>query len=136
MMEKPIIWTVAVSRLYYFEISALNLVNKRNHPLNLGFEQAVEAVHQRLQGGHCDAIISAGSNGAYLKSHVSVPVIIVKISGFDVMQALAKAREISDKVRIINYKKTLSSLDEFQQRFGLQIEQHELCHRRRCKISA
>lgn len=37
-------------------------------PLNLGFEQAVEAVRQRLQDGHCDAIISAGSNGAYLKA--------------------------------------------------------------------
>lgn len=125
MMDKPIIWTVSVSRLFtlFRDISPEFSEQAEITPLNLGFEQAVEAVRQRLQEGHCDAIISAGSNGAYLKSHVSVPVIIVKTSGFDVMQALAKAREISDKIGIINYKKPFSSLDEFQQRFGLQIEQ-------------
>ncbi len=125
MMDKPIIWTVSVSRLFtlFRDISPEFSEQAEITPLNLGFEQAVEAVRQRLQEGHCDAIISAGSNGAYLKSHVSVPIINVKISGFDVMQALTKAREISDKIGIINYKKPLSSLDEFQQRFGLQIEQ-------------
>ena len=124
-MDKPIIWTVSVSRLFtlFRDISPEFSEQADITPLNLGFEQAAEAVRERLKEGHCDAIISAGSNGAYLKSHVSVPVIIVKISGFDVMQSLAKAREISNKVGIINYKNIIPSLDEFQSRFGLHIEQ-------------
>lgn len=124
-MEKPIIWTISVSRLFtlFRDISPEFSEQAEITPLNIGFEQAAEIVRQRLKTGHCDAIISAGSNGAYLKSHVSVPVIMVKISGFDVMQALAKARELSDKVGIINYKNIIPSLDEFQQRFGLHIEQ-------------
>lgn len=124
-MEKPIIWTVSVSRLYtlFRDISPEFSEQAEITPLNLGFEQAVDALRERLKQGHCDAIISAGSNGAYLKSHVSVPVIIVNINGFDVMQALAKAREISDKIGIINYKTTIPSLTDFQQRFALQIEQ-------------
>ncbi|EPL9570125.1 propionate catabolism operon regulatory protein PrpR [Providencia rettgeri] len=124
-MEKPIIWTVSVSRLFtlFRDISPEFSEQAEITPLNLGFEQAAEVVRERLKEGHCDAIISAGSNGAYLKSHVSVPVIIVNINGFDVMQALAKAREISNKVGIINYKNTIPSLTDFQQRFALQIEQ-------------
>lgn len=124
-MEKPIIWTVSVSRLYtlFRDISPEFSEQADITPLNLGFEQAAEEVRKRLKQGHCDAIISAGSNGAYLKSHVSVPVIIVNINGFDVMQALAKGREISDKIGIINYKNTIPSLTDFQQRFALQIEQ-------------
>lgn len=124
-MEKPIIWTVSVSRLYtlFRDISPEFSAQSEITPLNIGFEQASEEVRRRLKDGHCDAIISAGSNGAYLKSHVSVPVIIVKVSGFDVMQALAKAREISNKVAIINYQKIIPSLAEFQNNFGLRIEQ-------------
>ncbi|ELX8378427.1 propionate catabolism operon regulatory protein PrpR [Providencia vermicola] len=124
-MQKPIIWTVSVSRLFtlFRDISPEFSAQADITPLNMGFEQAAEEVRERLKTGHCDAIISAGSNGAYLKSHVSVPVIIVKVSGFDVMQALAKAREISHKVGIINYQKIIPSLDEFQRNFGLRIEQ-------------
>ncbi|EKT64774.1 propionate catabolism operon regulatory protein PrpR [Providencia burhodogranariea] len=124
-MQKPIIWTVSVSRLFtlFRDISPEFSAQADITPLNIGFEQAAEEVRERLKIGHCDAIISAGSNGAYLKSHVSVPIIIVKVSGYDVMQALAKAREISDKVAIISYQEIIPSLDEFQRNFGLQIEQ-------------
>ncbi|MEX6425258.1 propionate catabolism operon regulatory protein PrpR [Providencia manganoxydans] len=124
-MQKPIIWTVSVSRLFtlFRDISPEFSAQADITPLNIGFEQAAAEVRERLKTGHCDAIISAGSNGAYLKSHVSVPVIIVKVSGFDVMQALAQAREISHKVGIINYQKIIPSLDEFQKNFGLRIEQ-------------
>lgn len=124
-MQKPIIWTVSVSRLFtlFRDISPEFSAQADITPLNIGFEHAAEEVRERLKTGHCDAIISAGSNGAYLKSHVSVPVIIVKISGYDVMQALAKAREISHNVGIISYQKIIPSLDEFQRNFGLHIEQ-------------
>ena len=88
-MDKPIIWTVSVSRLYtlFRDISPEFSAQADITPLNIGFEQAAEEVRRRLKEGHCDAIISAGSNGAYLKSHISVPVIIVNINGFDVMLA-------------------------------------------------
>lgn len=124
-MEKPIIWTVSVSRLYtlFCDISPEFSAQADITALNIGFDQAVEEVRRRLKEGHCDAIISAGSNGAYLKSHVSVPVIIVNINGFDVMQALAKAREISDKIGIISYQKIMPALEQFQENFCLQIEQ-------------
>ncbi len=48
-------------------------------------------IRKKLANERCDAIIAAGSNGAYLKSRLSVPVILIKPSGYDVLQALAKA---------------------------------------------
>ncbi|NYY74586.1 hypothetical protein DMH88_12510 [Escherichia coli] len=47
-------------------------------------------IRKKLANERCDAIIAAGSNGAYLKSRLSVPVILIKPSGYDVLQALAK----------------------------------------------
>ncbi len=123
--NKPIIWAVSVSRLFtlFRDISPEFSGQAEIIPLKQGFQDAVEDIRQRLKTEKCDAIISAGSNGAYLKSHLSIPVITAKASGFDVLQALAQARQISDKIGIINYQKDFAALKEFQQSFGLQIVQ-------------
>ncbi|SFU52169.1 sigma-54-dependent Fis family transcriptional regulator [Xenorhabdus koppenhoeferi] len=91
--------------------------------IQLGFEYAIQHIRKRLETEHCDAVICAGSNGAYLKSRLSVPVIIARASGFDVMQALARARQISSRIGVINYQNTFPVLEEFQQSFNLRIEQ-------------
>ena len=76
-----------------------------------------------MQTERCDAIIAAGSNAAYLKSRLPVPVIIAKASGFDVMQALARARKISSAIGIVTYQQTMPELTEFKSTFGFDIVQ-------------
>ena len=71
----------------------------------------------------CDAVIAAGSNGAYLKGRLSVPVIIAKASGYDVMQALARARRISPHIGVVTYQDPMPELAEFAATFGFQIAQ-------------
>ena len=96
--DKPVIWTVSVTRL-------LNCSRHQSgvrppgdhHPIQLGFEKAVAYIRKKLATERCDAIIAAGSNGAYLKSRLSIPVILIKPSGFDVLQALAKAGKNSPR---------------------------------------
>src|ERR1017187_3148089 len=94
--DKPVIWTVSISRL--FDLFRDIMLEFDDHatiePINLGFEEAVTHIRERLSTERCDAVIAGGSNAAYLKSRLSVPVIIAKASGLDVMQALAKARKI------------------------------------------
>jgi len=68
-------------------------------------------------------VIAAGSNGAYLKTRLSVPVVIAKASGFDVLQALSRARRISPDIGIITYQSTMPALTEFQNAFGFNIQQ-------------
>ena len=123
--DKPIIWTVSISRLFdLFRDLTLEFDDRAIiEPLHLGFEDAVRHIRDRLATERCDAVISAGSNGAYLKSRLSVPVVIAKASGFDVMQALARARKITPEIGLITYQETMPELAEFQATFGLQIVQ-------------
>ncbi|MDP5007625.1 MAG: PrpR N-terminal domain-containing protein, partial [Glaciimonas sp.] len=123
--DKPVIWTVSVSRLsaLFRDITLEFDQQAAITPIHLGFEDAVEHIRERLNNERCDAVIAAGSNGAYLKSRLSVPVIIAKASGFDILQALAQARKISPEIGIITYQETLIELAEFQAMFSLHITQ-------------
>ncbi len=123
--NKPVFWTVSKSRLFdLFRDITLEFDDSATiEPINLGFEDAVTHIRERLLTERCDAVISAGSNGSYLKSRLAVPVVIARASGFDVMQALARARQISPAIGLINYQSQLTELTEFQRTFGIEIMQ-------------
>jgi transcriptional regulator, propionate catabolism operon regulatory protein len=116
---------VSVSRLFdLFRDITLEFDHQANIvPIQLGFEDAVQHIRERLATERCDAVIAAGSNGAYLKSRLSVPVIIAKASGFDVMQALARARKTTPHVGVITYQASMPALAEFEAAYDLKIEQ-------------
>lgn len=123
--DKPVIWTVSVSRLYdLFRDITLEYDNLATiEPINLGFDEAARHIRERMATERCDAVIAAGSNAAYLKGRLSVPVVIAKFSGFDVMQALARARRVSDKIGVITYQERLPELAEFAGTFGFDVAQ-------------
>ena len=50
-----------------------------------------------------DVVVSAGSNAAYLKATLKVPVVAQPVSDTDVIEAMAKARKISSRVHIFTY---------------------------------
>jgi propionate catabolism operon transcriptional regulator len=124
-VDKPVLWTVSISRLFHLFRDITPEFDERAiiEPINLGFEEAVEHIRARLENERCDAVIAAGSNAAYLKSRLPVPVVVARASGFDVMQALARARRISPQMGIITYQDPFSQLTEFQSAFGLRIAQ-------------
>jgi propionate catabolism operon transcriptional regulator len=124
-MDKPVIWTVSVSRLSdlfrditleYDHLAAIE-------PVHLGFDEAARHIRERMDTERCDVVIAAGSNAAYLKGRVSAPVVIAKASGFDVMQALARARQVSERIGVITYQAPLPELAEFSATFGFPIAQ-------------
>jgi propionate catabolism operon transcriptional regulator len=123
--DKPVIWTVSISRLsdLFRDITLEYDERAVIEPINLGFEEAVRHIRERLSAERCDAVIAAGSNAAYLKSRLSIPVMIAKASGFDVLQALARARRISPSIGVVSYQETMPELAEFQATFGLDIAQ-------------
>ncbi|HWW69595.1 MAG TPA: propionate catabolism operon regulatory protein PrpR [Duganella sp.] len=123
--DKPVIWTVSVSRLYdLFRDITLEYDNLATiEPINLGFDEAARHIRERMATERCDAVIAAGSNAAYLKGRLSVPVVIAKFSGFDVMQALARARRVSDRIGVITYQERLPELAEFAGTFGFDVAQ-------------
>lgn len=123
--HKPIIWTVSITRLFellqdisleFDQLAAITAIRS-------GFDDAVQHIRQKLLSEHCDAIIAAGSNGAWLKNRLPVPVILIKPADFDVLQALSQARKLTRDIGIITYKDVFPTLNEFQNVFGLSIEQ-------------
>ena len=124
-VDKPVIWTVSVSRLadlfrdITLEYDHLATIES----IELGFDEAARHIRERMASERCDVVISAGSNGAYLKGRVSAPVIVAKASGFDVMGALARARKVSSRIGVISYQQPLPELAEFTATFGLTVAQ-------------
>ena len=123
--DKPVIWTVSVSRLSeLFRDITLEYDHLASiEPVQLGFDDAARHIRERLATQHCDVVIAAGSNAAWLKSRISVPVVAAKASGFDVLQALSRARRISHRIALISYQAPLPELAEFATTFGVELVQ-------------
>jgi propionate catabolism operon transcriptional regulator len=123
--DKPVIWTVSVSRLSdLFRDITLEYDHLATiEPIHLGFDDAARHIRERMATERCDVVIAAGSNAAYLKSRVSAPVVIAKASGFDVMQALVRARRVSPRIGVISYQEPLPELGEFSSTFGIAFEE-------------
>ncbi len=121
----PAIWTVSVTRLSRLMREVTTEFDGRAHidTIDLGFEEAVTHIRERLRDEDCDVVLSAGSNGEYLRNRIDKPIVLVRPDGFDLMQALTRARRHSSKVGIISYGDALPAFSAFKQEFGLAIEQ-------------
>jgi len=126
-LRRPVIWTVSVSRMSRLMADLMPEFDDRARieSIQLGFENAVSYIRRRLQTEHCDVLVAGGSNGAYLKNRVPLPVVLVRPTGLDLFAALSRARRVSERVGIITHETDLPEFAEFQQRFGLHIEQRQ-----------
>jgi propionate catabolism operon transcriptional regulator len=87
------------------------------------FERANLAAQQRERDGLVDVFISAGANASILKSKLSTPVAAIKVSGYDILVALLKARQICERVGLVTYRDTVRELASVKALLNLQIEQ-------------
>ncbi|KAG0935590.1 hypothetical protein G6F31_015898 [Rhizopus arrhizus] len=73
---RPVIWTVSVSRLTGLLGDVIPEFDRRARieQINLGFEEAVEVIGQRLRREHCDVVIAGGSNAAWLRGRLDLPL--------------------------------------------------------------
>jgi propionate catabolism operon transcriptional regulator len=123
--RKPIIWAVALSKLRqlfediapgYRAAAEVRLIGK-------GFEEALAEIRERLRHEAVDVIVAAGSNGAFLRQHLGIPVVLVKVSGFDMLQALTRARQLSPRIALVTHQSVPAELQAFQKQFGLPFAQ-------------
>ncbi|MFT4046214.1 MAG: propionate catabolism operon regulatory protein PrpR [Solimonas sp.] len=122
---QPTIWTVSVTRLSSLMREVTPAFDGRAHieTIDLGFEEAVTHIRERLQREDCDVVLSAGSNGEYLRNRIDKPIVLVRPDGFDLMQALTRARKHAKRIGIITYGDALPAFAAFKQQFDLKIEQ-------------
>ncbi|XUP37910.1 propionate catabolism operon regulatory protein PrpR (plasmid) [Xanthomonas axonopodis pv. vasculorum] len=120
----PVIWTVSVSRLTGLLADVIPEFDQRARieQINLGFAEAVEVIGQRLRRERCDALVAGGSNAAYLRSRLALPLAPIQATGFDLMEALARARRIAPRIGVVTHATDVPSFYAFQHSFDLEIE--------------
>jgi transcriptional regulator, propionate catabolism operon regulatory protein len=88
--------------------------------VSLGFE---DAVRELMSAGEerPDIVVAGGSNGAYLKSRTSVPVMLINPTGFDLMHALARARREAPSVALVTHGETPDEVRRFAAAYGIDV---------------
>ena len=121
--SRPVILAVGFSRLKeVFRVIVPSYAAQADvHIVDRGFDDALAEIRRYQQTRGVDAVVAAGSNGAFLRRHLSLPVILVTLTGFDVLSALATARRSSRRIALITHGTTYPELIEFNQHFGLEL---------------
>lgn len=91
------------------------------------FDGALEKARQLERDKTADVIVTAGGNAGALRNSTALPVTAIKITGFDVLQALLRARAISDRVGIVTYLNPIPELDDVKGMLKLDISQRTYC---------
>jgi propionate catabolism operon transcriptional regulator len=86
------------------------------------FEDAVTAISELQKHERCDVLLSAGANAEYLRQHLSIPVVTVRIGGFDVMAALHRARLMSSAIAVMFYREIPAELPDFLHAFHFNVD--------------
>ena len=122
---RPVIWTVSIARLsrLLHDVTPEFDRRARIENIHLGFEQAVTTLRGRMRRERCDVVIAAGSNGAYLRSRLDRPVVLVKPDGFDLLKALADARRAASRIGLLTHQTEVPGFTDFQRSFGLDVQQ-------------
>ncbi|MGQ7933905.1 propionate catabolism operon regulatory protein PrpR [Paraburkholderia sp. D1E] len=120
--QRPRIWAASISRLrdLFFDIAGEYVERADLRIVAHGFEDAVHELDV-VGAGRPDVVIAGGSNGAYLKTRVSVPVVLINPTGFDVMHALARARRDGAKVALVTHGDTPDEVRRFTAAYGIDV---------------
>lgn len=121
---RPIIWAVSghgltdLFRLAGPELQARAQVEVAHH----AFDEAVHHLRDQIALQRCDVVVASGANGAYLRSHLSVPVVLVKVGGYDLMTALSNARALSKRIAVVLHRAVSPELRHFAELFDISLE--------------
>ncbi len=113
--RRPIVWAFSTSRLrHVFESVAPLLTSTAEvRVFDKGYEEALRTVRSRIEAGEeVDALVAAGANGAYLRDHAGIPVVVVIPSTLDALQAVVQARKLSSRIGVVNFGRAVAGLEQ------------------------
>ncbi len=113
--RRPIVWAFSTSRLRrVFESVAPLLASTADvRVFDKGYEEALDTVRSLVAAGEqVDALVAADANGAYLRDHAGLPVVVVIPSTLDVLQAVVQARKLSSRIGVVNFGRAVAGLEQ------------------------
>ncbi|WP_176047705.1 propionate catabolism operon regulatory protein PrpR [Burkholderia sp. BCC1644] len=120
---RPRIWAMGISRLrdLFREIAGEFDERADVRIVTRAYEDALSAIAE-AGTTRPDVIVAAGSNGGFLKTRAQVPVVVVSPTGFDVMQALARARRDASRIALVSAGETPPEVRRFVAAYGLDVQ--------------
>ncbi|BDG01507.1 propionate catabolism operon regulatory protein PrpR [Anaeromyxobacter oryzae] len=112
---RPVVWAFSTSRLRkVFESVAPRMADVAEvRVFDKGFEEALKTLRElRGAGEVVDVLVAAGSNGAYLRDHADLPVVVVGASTVDALAALVQARRASPRIGVVNFVRVVPGLEQ------------------------
>ena len=91
--------------------------------IDQAYEAALAVAREREASGTVDAFVSAGANASYLRSTLKSPVATINVGGYDILLALLRARERSNRVGIVMHRRTIPELDAIKGLLRTEVEQ-------------
>ncbi len=86
-------------------------------------DDAVARGRQLQQQGDIDVIVSAGSNAVILRSQLDLPVVSIEVTGFDLLQALQRAKLVANRVGMVVYRNTMPELEPVKDLLNVELLQ-------------
>lgn len=86
------------------------------------FDGVLDEVQQLVAAGRCDVVLSAGSNAEFLRKRLPVPVISVRVGGFDVMAALSAASEGEERTALVLFQSIPQEVSNFLLGYRIPVE--------------
>jgi propionate catabolism operon transcriptional regulator len=123
--HKPRVIAVGLHRLrsFFNELAPSYADRATVSVLDRGFEEAVTEIREMAKQERVDVLVAAGSNGEYLRQRLDIPVVLVRVGGFDIMRALGRARDLSQRIALVTYGAPPPDVQQFNDLFQLGIEQ-------------
>ena len=122
LTDRPRIWACGISRLsdLFLDIAAEYNDRAELRVITRGFEDIVREI-DAAGPERPDVVVAGGSNGAYLKPRLSLPVVVINPTGFDVMHALARARRDAASVALVTHGDTPEEVRRFVAAYGMDV---------------
>ena len=126
LADRPRIWACGISRLsdLFLDIAAEYNDRAELRVITRGFEDIVREI-EAAGSQRPDVVVAGGSNGAYLKPRLSLPVVVINPTGFDVMHALARARravsEAAQSVALVTHGDTPDEVRRFVAAYNMDV---------------
>lgn len=87
------------------------------------FEHALSLSERLMAKRQATVILTAGANAEYLRENSSFPIATIKVTPYDLMRALMRAREYDERIGLIVYRQILPELEEVKKLFPFEIAQ-------------
>ncbi|MBM7691520.1 transcriptional regulator with PAS, ATPase and Fis domain [Peribacillus deserti] len=84
---------------------------KKNIQVEIGHLYKGLSIVKHLQEQSFDIIISRGATARLLRQHCTIPVVDVKISGYDILRTLTLVKGYPGKIGLMSYNNTIQGAD-------------------------